>query len=41
VGIWPARDRLCTDAARRLIDWALDRSAAGYEPDFVASVWRV
>ena len=39
VGITPEPDQLCTDAARRLIDWAHERASIGYEPDMVADVW--
>jgi uncharacterized protein len=39
VGTTPEPERLCTDAARELIDWANRRAVLGYEPDFVADEW--
>jgi uncharacterized protein len=39
VGITPEPDRLCTGAARELLDWANGRATLGYEPDFVAEEW--
>jgi uncharacterized protein len=39
VGILPKPHRLCTEAARDLIDWAHDRAIAGHEPVAVTSAW--
>ena len=39
VGIKPNPHRLCTDAARDLIEWAHDRAVSGYEPDGGLSAW--
>jgi uncharacterized protein len=39
VGTNPEPDRLCTDAARELIDWANRRAVLGHEPDIVADEW--
>ena len=39
VGIRPHPDRLCTDAARRLIDWAHHRATAGHEPVEALEEW--
>lgn len=39
VGITPDPDLLCTDAARRLIDWAHGRAMDEFEPEFVARDW--
>jgi uncharacterized protein len=39
VGITPARKRLCTDAARELLDWAHDRALRRYEPTAVLAAW--
>ena len=39
VGILPRPHRLCTDAARDLLDWAHDRAVAGHEPEEVLTGW--
>jgi uncharacterized protein len=39
VGILPRPHRLCTDAARDLLDWAHDRAVAGHEPVEVLAGW--
>jgi uncharacterized protein len=39
VGITPEPDRLCSDAAREVLDWAHGRAVMRYEPDFVSEVW--
>ena len=39
VGIRPRPDRLCTDAARRLIDWAHHRATEGHQPADVLAEW--
>lgn len=39
VGILPKPHRLCTEAARDLLDWAHDRAIAGHEPVAVTSAW--
>jgi uncharacterized protein len=39
VGIMPAADRLCTDAARKLRAWAHHRAVMGHEPEIVSEVW--
>lgn len=41
VGITPSPDRLCTDAARALIDWADVRACNEHEPDFVRETWQL
>jgi uncharacterized protein len=41
VGITPDPDRLCTDAARELIDWATARALADHEPREVLAAWGV
>ncbi len=41
VGIDPSPDRLSTDAARGLLEWANDRAVGGYEPLDVLSLWGV
>ncbi len=39
VGITPRADRLCTDAARALIDWANARAVGGFEPVQLLASW--
>jgi len=39
VGITPRPRRLCTDAARDLIDWAHGRAVHGYVPGEVLELW--
>lgn len=39
VGIMPHPQRLCTDAARGLLDWAHRRAVAGHEPEEVLAEW--
>lgn len=39
VGITPERKRLCTDAARDLLDWAHDRAVRQHEPSAVFAAW--
>jgi uncharacterized protein len=39
VGITPARKRLCTEAARDLLNWAHDRAVRQYEPSAVLAAW--
>jgi uncharacterized protein len=39
VGITPYPDRLCTDAARELLEWADERATLEYEPEIVRDVW--
>lgn len=41
VGITPRSDRLCTDAARALIDWANERATNQHEPEGVLTSWGV
>jgi uncharacterized protein len=41
VGITPRPHRLCTDAARGLLDWAHDRAVVGHVPVDVLSTWGV
>jgi uncharacterized protein len=41
VGITPKANRLCTDAARALIDWADARAVAGFEPLAVLTSWGI
>jgi uncharacterized protein len=41
VGITPAPHRLCTDAARELIEWADARACNDFEPDFVGKEWKL
>ncbi|MGC3969149.1 MAG: hypothetical protein QM775_17825 [Pirellulales bacterium] len=40
VGVMPRRDRLCTDAARSLIDWADERACGRYEPADILRSWK-
>jgi uncharacterized protein len=40
VGIEPRPERLCTDAARDLLDWAHERAILGHEPVEVLRGWR-
>ena len=39
VGILPRPQRLCTEAARSLLDWAHHRAEAGHEPAEVLKAW--
>lgn len=39
VGIVPKPKRLCTDAARQLLDWAHDRATRYHEPTAVLTAW--
>ncbi len=39
VGINPLPDRLCTDAARDLLEWSHERAVAGYTPREVLASW--
>lgn len=39
VGIIPLPDRLCTDAARDLLEWSHGRAVTGYTPAEVLSSW--
>lgn len=39
VGIAPVPDRLCTVAARGLLEWSNARAVSGYEPRDVLSLW--
>lgn len=41
VGIRPAPEKLCTDAARSLIPWAGARAEAGYQPQWVSKIWGI
>lgn len=41
VGITPRPQRLCTDAARELLDWSHDRSVSGFVPKEIAVAWGV
>ena len=41
VGITPVGHRLCTDAAREILDWANGRAVAGHQPRDVLSEWDV
>ena len=41
VGITPVAHRLCTDAARGLLDWADARAVADHQPEDVLSEWDV
>jgi uncharacterized protein len=41
VGVTPAAHRLCTDAARDLIEWADERAVRGYEPAHILSLWGI
>jgi uncharacterized protein len=41
VGVKPARHRLCTDAARGLLNWAHARAERGYEPVNLLKHWGV
>lgn len=41
VGIRPHPDRLCSNAARDLLDWADERSCNGYEPVHVLRDWNI
>lgn len=38
-GIIPEPQRLCTDAARNLLDWAHDRAVSNHEPTGVLASW--
>jgi uncharacterized protein len=39
VGIIPKPDRLCTNAARDILEWSHERAIHGVEPDFVKLAW--
>lgn len=39
VGITPSPPKLCTDAARALLEWAHVRAVSGYVPDIVTRTW--
>lgn len=39
VGITPEPELLCTDAARKILDWAHRRSITGHEPTAVLEAW--
>jgi uncharacterized protein len=39
VGITPKPHRLCTDAARALLEWADERAVSGHEPVEVLTAW--
>jgi uncharacterized protein len=39
VGITPRPNRLCTDAAREILDWAHGRAVNGFEPGIVGGQW--
>ncbi len=39
VGMRPSRRRLCTDAARELVDWATPRAEAGVQVKEVLELW--
>ena len=41
VGITPARHKLCTDAARGLLQWSHGRAIRGHEPVAVLEAWGV
>ena len=41
VGVTPDPKRLCTDEARRLLNWANGRAVGGHEPAIVSSVWQL
>jgi uncharacterized protein len=41
VGITPLRERLCSDAARELLDWSHARALGGYVPTDVLSSWGI
>ena len=41
VGVTPAADRLCTDAARDLIAWANERAVRDHEPRQILSSWGI
>lgn len=41
VGITVRSDRLCTDAARGLLNWANERGVTGHEPQEVLSSWGI
>lgn len=41
VGITPRQHRLCTDAARGMLEWAHDRAVVSHVPVDVLSTWRV
>lgn len=41
VGITPSPGRLCTDAARNLIQWANTRAIADFQPAGILSAWGV
>jgi uncharacterized protein len=39
VGIMPRPNRLCTDAARELLNWSHQRAVTGYQPLEVLAYW--
>lgn len=41
VGITPLANRLCTDAARGLLEWSHDRAVSGHTPLEVLSSWGI
>jgi len=41
VGIYPEAGRLCTDAAKRLIQWADDRACLEVVPELVSREWGI
>ena len=41
VGIIPDPNRLCTDAARGLLEWSNFRAVRGYKPSKVLTVWEI
>lgn len=41
VGVTPRADRLCTDAARELINWADERARRDHKPAHVISLWGI
>jgi uncharacterized protein len=41
VGVTPAANRLCTDAARGLIKWANERAVGNYAPTHILSAWGI
>jgi len=41
VGITPRPERLCTDAARELLDWSHERAVSGHVPTEILTGWGV
>jgi uncharacterized protein len=41
VGITPSPRRLCTDAARSLLDWSHDRAVSGFVPRHTLASWGI